>query len=53
VITFVRALLELAVMSRLLDYVEDLLGEGFVGDGPRWISIRLVRTYEQYGVPTG
>ena len=31
---FVGALFELAVMAGLLDGVEDLLGEGFVGDWP-------------------
>jgi hypothetical protein len=30
----VGALLQLAVVAGLLDEVEELLGEGFVGDGP-------------------
>lgn len=32
----VGALLQLTVMAGLLDNVEDLLGEGRVGDGPSW-----------------
>lgn len=32
----VGALLQLAVVAGLLDDVEDLLGEGRVGDGPSW-----------------
>lgn len=31
---FVSAFLQLLVVRRLLDDVEDVLGEGFVGDGP-------------------
>jgi hypothetical protein len=32
--SLVGALLQLAVVAGLLDEVEELLGEGFVGDGP-------------------
>lgn len=35
----VGALLQLAVVAGLLDDVEDLLGEGRVGDGPSWGSM--------------
>ena len=34
---FVGALLELPVVRRLLNEVEDVLGERFVGDGPRYL----------------
>jgi hypothetical protein len=36
----VGALLQLAVVGCLLDDVEDLLGEGGVGDGPGWGGVR-------------
>lgn len=34
---FVGALLELPVVRRLLNEVEDVLGERFVGDGPSYL----------------
>lgn len=40
----VRAFLQLLVVRSLLDDIEDVLGEGFVGDGPGYflkVSFRL------------
>lgn len=36
--TFVCALLQHPIVTGLLDQVEDGLGEGLVGEGPRWVD---------------
>lgn len=38
---FVSALLQLLVVGSLLDDIEDILGEGFVGDGPGYFHSKL------------
>lgn len=38
----VRAFLDLAVVSCLLDEVEDVLGQGLVGDGPGCVEMSVM-----------
>lgn len=37
-LTFVSTLLQLAVVRSLLDKVQQVLGQGLVGDGPGWVE---------------